>query len=283
MRMFLFFILVLSFFPRCAGADEKKGDVYSVLDDVKIVTTEGKAVMGEDMTVSQAKAVALNHARRSALEKAVGVNLHSNTILYNGELISDLINSATKGLIVKEKIEDGCGEESGRLYCYARIEAHVKPLKGQSAPKIKFLKYSVQRPDNDAAVNNPVFQSNDEIQVKVALNEDSYLNVFSVDQYGNITKLFPNEYVKSEPVPARKAFVFPDDSLRARGLKIRVETPKKLSKATETVLIVATKEKGHFLEDHLIDNPTITDLMKELSELDQSQWAEKSIGYEVRR
>lgn len=267
----------------CAGADEKKGDVYSVSDDVKIVTAEGQVFIEEDMAPSQAKAVALNYARRSALEKAVGVNLHSNTLLYNGDIISELINSASKGLIVHEKVEGRCGEESGRLYCYARIEAHVKPLKGESAPKMKFLKYSVQRPDNDAAVNNPVFQSNDEIQVKVTLDADSYLNVFSVDQYGNITKLFPNEYAKSEPVPARKAFVFPDDSLRTRGLKIRVETPKKLSKATETVLIVATKEKGHFLEDASIDNPTITDLMKELSELDQSQWAETAIGYEVRK
>jgi len=283
MRGFLVFFLALTVLPVCAWADEKKG-VESAMQDVKVVTTEGRAFIDEDMTMSQAKAVALNYARRSALEKAVGVNLHSNTLLYNGEIISELINSATKGLIIKEKVEGGCGEESGgRLYCYARIEAHVKPLKGENAPRIKFLKSIIQRPDKEAVVNNPVFQNNDEIQIRVTLNGDSYQNVFSVDQYGNITKLFPNDYAESKPVTARKEFVFPDDSLRARGLKLRVTTPENRSKATETVLIVATKEKEYFLEDGSTDNPTIADLMRELSELDQSQWAEKTIGYEVRR
>ena len=31
-----------------------------------------------------------------------------------------------------------------------------------------------------------------------------------------------------------------------------------------------------------VDNLTITDLMKELSEMDPSQWVERTIGYEVR-
>lgn len=282
MRSILFFILVLSFFPVSAWADEEVA-VKPADSDVKIVAAEGRVFIGEDMAPSQAKAVALNYARRSALEQAVGVNLHSNTLLYNGEIISELINSATKGLIISEKKEDGCDAESGRLYCYAKIEAHVKPLKGESTSKIKFLKHLIQRPDKEIAVNNPVFQNNDEIQVRVTLNEDSYLNLFSVDQYGNITKLFPNEYAKIEPVTARKEFAFPDDSLRTRGLKLRVTTPKNSHKAIETVLIVATKGKEHFLEDASIENPTITDLMRELSELDQSQWAEKAIEYEVRR
>ena len=280
MRMFLFFLLLLLVFPVCAWADEKQ-PVYS--DDVKIVMAEGSADIGDDMTPSQAKAVARNYARRSALEKVVGVNLHSNTLLFDGEIISDLINSTTKGLIVKEKVEDGCTEESGRLYCYARIEARVKPLKGENVPRIKFLKSAIQRPGNKLFAENPVFQNSDEIQVRVSLYEDSYLNIFSVDQHGKITKLFPNDYAESKPVPARKEFVFPDDSLRTRGLKLRVTTPKNLSRAIETVLIVATKEKGHFLEGAIMENATITDLMRELSELDQSQWAEETIGYEVRR
>lgn len=275
MRLLLFFLLLLPFFSVSAWAAEKQDSQ----NDIKAVIAEGKILIGEDLTKSLAKSIALNNARRSALEQAVGVNLHSNTLLYNGEIISDLINSATKGLIVDEKIENWCDAE----YCYAKIEAHVRPLKGEGASRMKFRKSVVQRPDMEGSVNSLVFQNNDEIQVRVSLHEDSYLHVFSVDQYGNISKLLPNKYFRDEIVPARKEFIFPDDSLRSRGLKLRVITPKNLGRAYETILIVATRGKEHFLDEASSESPTITDLMKELAELDQSQWVEKAIGYEVRK
>jgi len=282
MRSFLLFLLVLSFFPVSAWAGEKQ-HVDSTIDDVKVVMAEDKVFLGEEMAPSQAKALALNNARRRALEKGVGVNLHSNTLLYDGAVVSDLINSTTRGLIISEKVESGCDKESDRLYCYASIEAHVKPLKGQATSKIKFKKAAVQRPDKASVVDSPVFQHNDEIQVRMTLSEDAYINIFSVDQQGNVVRLLPNDHVESKQLHAWKGFVFPDDSLRTRGIKLRVETPKNRDKAVETVVVIATTEKGHFLQDTSIENPTITDLMKELSELDQSQWAQKTIWYEVRR
>ncbi|MBI5191976.1 MAG: hypothetical protein HZA08_00875 [Nitrospirae bacterium] len=60
-------------------------------------------------------------------------------------------------------------------------------------------------------------------------------------------------------------------------------TPKGLNEGIESVLIIATKEAKHFLTDTDIQNPTISDLMKELSVLDPVSWAEKTIGYEVRK
>jgi hypothetical protein len=48
-------------------------------------------------------------------------------------------------------------------------------------------------------------------------------------------------------------------------------------------MIIAAKEEGRFLSDTSIQNPTISDLMKELSEIDQSSWDEETVGYEVRR
>ena len=109
------------------------------------------------------------------------------------------------------------------------------------------------------------------------------MNIFSVDQYGNIIKLFPNDYVKAEILPSKKEFVFPDNNIRERGLKFRLTAPKNLSKAIESVLIIATREEGHFLSDKTIQNPTISDLMKELSEMEQSSWDEETVGYEVRK
>lgn len=279
MKIFLFFLLALIVLPFSAWAENKQG-IDSPVDDVKVVTAAAEVVMGEDMTRRQAKIEARNNAERNALEMAGVIVLHSSTLLYDGDVISDLVNSVTKGVITKKDVlEEKCNAES----CYVKIRAYVKPIRGENNSRMRFLNYGIRRPEKANAVNNPVFQDKDEIQVKAILDEDAYFNIFSVDQYGKIIKLFPNEYSEHKQISARKEFVFPSDPLRARGVKIRVETPGKQSAAKETVLIVATKKKEYFLDSVSLENHTIHDLMRELAELDQSQWAEKAIGYEVRK
>lgn len=279
MKRFLVFILALVVLPVCAWAENKQG-TDSPVDDVKVVTAAAEVVIGEDMTRRQAKIEASNNAERNALEAAGVIVLHSSTLLYDGEVISDLVNSVTKGVITKKDVlEEKCNAES----CYVKIQAYVKPIRGESNSRMRFLDYGIRRPEKANAVNNPVFQDKDEIQVKAILDEDAYYNVFSVDQYGKIMKLFPNEYSEDKQISARKEFVFPSDPLRSRGVKIRVETPGKQSAAKETVLIVATKKKEYFLDSVSNENHTIQELMRELAELDQSQWSQKTIGYEVRK
>ena len=224
----------------------------------------------------------MNNARRKALEEAVGVDLHASSLLYNSELISDLVVTATRGLIIKQTVlEDKCYSEAEKIYCVSKIEAHVKPLNIEKDKRFNILRASVHRPDQNSNVSTTAFQNNDEIQVRVTASETSFINMFSIDQYGNVLKLYPNHYLKPEVVPAGKEFIFPDNDLRDRGLKLRVTTPKGLDRGIESVLIIATKEDGHFLSDTYIQNPTISDLMRELSELNQSSWAEKTVGYEV--
>lgn len=279
MKRLLVLILVLVVLPVCAWAENKPG-IGSPVDDVKVVTAAAEVVFGEDMTRRQAKIEASNNAERNALEAAGVIVLHSSTLLYDGDVISDLVNSVTKGVITKKDVlEEKCGAES----CYVKIRAYVTPIRGENNSRMRFLDYGVRRPEKANAVNNPVFQNKDEIQVSAILDEDAYFSVFSVDQYGKITKLFPNRYSEDKQIPARKEFVFPSDALRLRGVKIRVETPGNQSVAKETVLIIATKKNGYFLEMASLESPTISDLMRELAELDQSQWAEQAIGYEVRK
>ncbi|MBM4136916.1 MAG: DUF4384 domain-containing protein [Nitrospira sp.] len=256
---------------------------YVFSENIKIVESVGEAYLGEDTTPAEAKAIALNNARRSALEEAVGIVVHGSTVVYNSELISDLVFTATKGLIVKEKIiEKKCQTKDEQIYCLTKIEAHIKPLGFEKSGNLKILKASIQRPDKDIVIKSPVFQKGDEIQVKVIVNEDSFVSLFSVGQYGNISKLFPNDYSKQIVIPSEKEFIYPDYTQRSMGLKFRVHTPKGLKKAVESVLIIATKEETNLLSNKSIQNPTISDLMSELSEIDPSLWVEKTLGYEVR-
>jgi len=259
-----------------------KGEGGPAVEEVKVITAEGKIVLGDDTTPARARAIALNNARRTALEAAVGVNLHGSSVIYNSDLVSDLVVTATKGIIVKQNVlEDKCYTEEDRIYCLVRIEAHVKPLSQADSKRVRILKASIRRPDKNVSENSPVFQDGDEIQIKVAASDNVFINIFSIDQYGNVIKLYPNNYIKAEIIPSGSEFVFPDDSLRNQGLKLRVTTPKGLKSGIESVLIIAAKKEGFFLTDPAVQNPTISDLMNELSKLDPSSWAEKTIGYEV--
>ena len=259
-----------------------KGEGGPTVEEVKVVTAEGKIVLGDDITPARARAIAMNNARRTALETAVGVNLHGSSVIYNSDLVSDLVVTATKGIIVKQNIlEDKCYTEEDRIYCLVRIEAHVKPLSQQDSKQVKILKASIQRPDKNVSENSPVFQDGDEIQLKIAASDNVFINIFSIDQFGDVIKLYPNNYIKTEIIPSGKEFIFPDDTIRSQGLNLRVTTPKGLKSGIESVLIIATKEEGFFLTDPSIQNPTISDLMNELSRLDPAAWTEKTIGYEV--
>jgi hypothetical protein len=250
----------------------------------KVVEAEGWASLGEDTTPAVAKAAALNNARRSALEKAVGIAIHGSSVVYNSELVSDLVLTATKGLIVKEEIlESNCNIKDKQILCMAKIKAYVRPLNLERRGNFRIVRAHVRRPESNIATSNPVFQFNDEIQVRVTANEDSYMNVLSIDQYGNVSKLYPNKYFPQELVIRKEEFVFPNSAQRAMGLKLRVTTPQNLKRAVESILVIASRKRIDIMSDDAVANPTITDLMRELSMNDPSLWVEKTLGYEVRK
>ena len=252
--------------------------------DIQIIEKEGEAILGEDTTPAQAKALALNNARRSAIEQASGVIVHGSSVVYNFQLVSDLVASATRGVIVKEEIlADEKKMEGKQWVYYTKIKAHVKTLENRERSSLKILKADVNRYGSNPASAAIVFQDNDEIQIRAKANSDAYIHVFNISQDGWVTKLYPNEYFKAEITSPETEFIFPNEKQRDLGLKLKVRTPKNLSRAIETMLIVATKEKTDFLSDKKAGEVTITDLMRELSEIDASLWTEKIAGYEVRK
>ena len=258
------------------------GPALAAHGELKVVEAEGEVFLGDDSTIGQAKAAALNNARRAALEKATGVEVRGSSVVYNFQLINDLVLTATKGVIVKEKIiENTCKSKDEHLFCTAKIEASIMPLHLERRGDFAVTKAVVHRVGSDATKLSPVFQSKDEIQVRAAANQDSFLNIFSVDQYGNLAKLYPNEYCAYEMLPAGRELVLPDSSQRQAGLKFKVATPKGIKRAVESVLVVALKNKKQLLTGGS-ENPTIMDLMQELSNIDPSLWVEKTVGYEVR-
>jgi len=106
--------------------------------------------------VGQATAAALNNARRAALEKATGVEVRGTSTVYNFQLINDLVQTATRGIIVKEKVlTSKCSSENDQVSCSAKIEAWVKPLHAEKRGNFKITTADVHRPERQEEVKNP--------------------------------------------------------------------------------------------------------------------------------
>jgi len=268
--LILLFVLIL---PVSASAE----------GNVQVVEKEGEANLGDDTTPQQAKLIALNNARRAAIEQVSGATIHGSSVVYNAELVSDLVVSATRGVIVGEEILKGELLKRGSAIVYAvKIRAHVKALPGRETSKLRMSNEAVVRYGSSLAVNGLVLQDGDEIQVKTRVNDNVWLHLFSIDQNGKVSQLYPNEYTEGQLLPADREFVFPSEEQRAMGLNLRVRLPRGASRMAESILFVATIDKKN-ISCCAKGDTTITDLMKELSDLNPAFWIEKAVGYEVRR
>jgi len=257
-------------------------------DDLKEVTVEGIAIIGEDTTKAEARVIALNNARRNAIEEASGVLVKSETLVSDYSIIFDLIKASSRGLIVQEEIisedkkiiKDKTPE--GKIIIHEthaiKLKALVKPINQNRSFRIK--KLTLHKAGKDEALNLPIFTNNEEAQIKVKVSEDSYIHIFSISQDGAVTKLLPSQYFPPVFLKTGKVVIFPDETQRNLRLHLRVKTPEGLKKALESLVVVATKEALEFLND--INQPTVIDLWKELSEIDSSQWGEDVVGYGVR-
>jgi len=244
----------------------------------RVVEAEGKAEISAGRTPDEARGLALDRARRSALEEVVGVDVRGSTVIYNADLINDMVMTGTRGIIVdQEVLHNACGSQEGLLVCTVRIKATVKELDRSLNPPFR-IKATVQRPGKKTNADVVIFQEGDEVQVQVKLDRQGYISIFSVDQFGKVYPLFPNKFAEDSFLEAGKELVFPSDSLRSMGLRLRTHTLEGQKKSNESLMIIATKRKMSLLEDAKPD-PALTDLMSELGGLDQDEWAQATKGY----
>lgn len=264
---------------------------------------EGIAQIGEqdEITAAEAWARAHNDARRQVLEKATGVAIHGSTFIYNDELIHDLVQAATRGIITEEKVIDkkvqpsemktSTGEILITTLYTLKIRAKVKPIQMERRGNFN-VKASLLRPGHSQEMKKPVFQEKEETIIRVTVNQDAYLSLFSVSQNGVVSRLVPNPFLSMPKVSPDQEFIFPDNQLRTLGIKMKPILPKGKEKAVESILVVATKEKQEFLKERFKKSEqgseetepiTLMELLKEIANLDISSWAEATVGYEIRK
>ncbi len=254
------------------------------------VQAEGVVSFAEDTTVAEAKARSRDEARRKAVEKAVGVFVKGQTVVYNAQVADDLVRSLVRGIVIEEQtLEEGIRQldtdpaAPKALYYATKLRVKVKPVRierrGDFAVK--------------ADLNKTVFSEGEEMQIRAVATRDAYLHIFNVGQDDTVTVLLPSRYARANFVLAQKEFVFPDDEQRSMGIRLKAFPPAGAKKAIEKIKLVVTTKRidlaqgripeGSFLVYQGKDTALVTDLLKTLSLLDESEWTEVTIPYEVRK
>lgn len=129
------------------------------------------------------------------------------------------------------------------------------------------------------------------MQIRAVSTKDAYLHIFNVGQDDTVTVLLPNRFTQNNFVEAQKELAFPDEAQRVMGILLRVFPPAGARKALEKIKLIATTTKIDLIQGKIRegtfatypgkDTALVTDLLKELSVLDESEWAEITVPYEV--
>jgi hypothetical protein len=251
------------------------------------VTAEGAVSFGDDTTVAEARTRSRDEARRKAIERAIGIFVRASTVVYNFGLAEDLVHSIVRGVVIEEQIlSEGVREvdiEKGQkaLIHDTTLRALIRPI-----PAERRNHFAI-----NGNLNKSIFFANEEMVITVAASEAAYIHIFNVEQDNAVTVLFPNKFRRDNFLSGKKELIFPDDELREMGVRLRVIPPAGASKALEKIKLIATKKnldlpQGKFndasfqtYQGH--DTGLVTDLMKELTKLEDTEWAEMTVSYEV--
>src|SRR3990167_5866420 len=205
--------------------------------DCNWVEAAGEAVV-ENITPDEARQLAINRARISAIESKTGVRVHGSTIVKDYQLLADMVQTLSQGYITDEKIikwEQGLFQESQDKAPLTTYKVQLSACVAGVGEKDPYFKV-------DAKLNKPVFIEGDEAVITVKTSRDAYLHIFNLTADDRISPIAPSTTLPIIPVKANKEFKFPPEGF---GLLMSVIKDKKRS--SECFIIVATKEPYDFI------------------------------------
>ncbi len=268
------------------------GDNTACAEPVASITVvaDGVAPFLKDMSLDEVRGRARDEARRNAIEQAVGVFVRSASVLHNSQITDELISSVSRGVIEQEQwsneqIEEvKAGKRPGPAMAMYRttVKAQVRPVRVERRAGF----------DVRGGLNKTVFQNDEEALITIRSTQPAYLHVFSVTQDGRVTLLLPNKFVERNQITPDQEIVFPNDTLRALGVRLRVSLPKGEKLAREYIKVIATRKPVSLVGADTVngvfktytggENGMIHDVIKRLAQLEDEDWNETTLPYEVR-
>lgn len=251
-----------------------------------LVEAEGVFNLGDETTMELAQRASLEAARRAAIEKAFGVSVTGSTLVRNAQLVENLVQVASKGLIIEEQVlEQGLlaqGTKGAHGTYRTKIRAKVMRLE----PGNPRTNYSVQ-----CRLNRTAYQHGDHAEIKIIPNQDSYLYVFNITEDEHLTVLVPNRFVPEAKVKGNNEFIFPPTELAKRGIHLTTMVASGKERSWESIKVIATRQpievlkrrapEAIFEEYRPNDTTMLMDLLKTLAGLEPGEWTTCATTYEI--
>lgn len=206
------------------------------------VQSSARTSFGEHLTKYQAQALAVSDARAKAARTFLGVKVQrsfidfaqENNLKGQASLVERLMRMTQEGHILKEQLlSSGLRDAPGCQGCEfeVKLRSCILPLPDRSDRDFRV----------SLALNRNTFLNGDEGLLYISSTRDAYVYLYSIDMDQNASLLFPNEYAKDNLVKAEQQFVFPNEELRQRGIRLRARLPQGASLAAEMIRVVASK------------------------------------------
>jgi hypothetical protein len=256
-----------------------------LLKPFTVISAESQWVMSQgqgevsNVTAAEAVQVALAEARRKAVEEVAGIQLSSASIVQDFVLLSDVINSASYGQIVAEKVEQWDAEvlqedktKPPVIVYKVRICAQVARPEG--------------RPDStfrlEAKLSKRVFTSGEEMFVEAKANRACFITLINMTADSRAVVLVPSRVRQESSLAEGDTFRFPEKTEQAAGIHLKVGTLPGHRTDREAIMVVATKTRQP-LPPQIEDTPyyTAEAMGRWLVDIPLSERTTKVLPYQV--
>ena len=253
-----------------------KSEIIDLGDNWYKITTNVKIA---NISPEQAKELALQKAYRLAIEKFSGIEIKTKSAYLQSfnsdELVvdnfSELTNQASAGIILEKNIVEELDKKIGNLfYKIVTVKIKVGKQKGENDPYFSI----------SANLNDDYFKEGEEIKLEIESSKDCYLTIFSITSDGKVATIFPNQYRNNNFLKANTMFKLPNERDKEIGIKFEVNLLPNKKEDTETIKIIATKQKIDFNINNDFKTAYET-LMKKLISIPRSDIEEIDLQYFV--
>lgn len=266
-------------------ADERVAKILGT-DPEGCTWIEGVAsvAVGEQDTMHQARAMAIEQARAAAIQDFAGVDVKSKFMDFQQEglrresrLTESILQTTRNGRILKEEVlEQGYRDAPGCPSCRYRARLKACVLARSEAGDKDFMV--------ELALNRVRFVHGDEAKITVTPTRDCWVYLYDVYDLGADAKtalVAPNELVREVKLAAGQTWEYPDSSARKLGIaSLTAELPKPEDEiSAETIRVVASRTP---LKPEVYD-PTDGGWLGVLRRLHRSRadWAEDAEAFTI--
>ncbi len=208
----------------------------------------------------------------------------------SNQFVARYLYTWSSGIVTYESVEKKFTTEAeGITRCELKIKGKIH-YQGKPDPGYEIR---IDMPDRQLGLDKTIYHPGEKIKLSFLVTKDSYINVFNIDEDGNVCLLYPNKFVKSNFIKAGEMFEFPGEA--EIDLKVVLpegdSTSESRKETMELIHIIATKNALLFtpeesveigVNEYFFNIGKSKDVIRRLAKLKRDEWTMMVIPYGIR-